>query len=201
MVQPGADANEAQVFRAHTAPQGLCEHLINALKLLANQQTDGDTPIPSIVTVLQERSRQGIMDGLRSIIEMDNHSAMDVGHLRRSVRLFKVQRPKFSEDYSEVLREGADDLTLRAEEVHTLKACINVDHIKDNSWGPPLVDADWQAFCRCIYRGLNFNNGRAALSLQRDEPGSWSQEKPSESQKAKALLGYEGNQRQGGSIL
>ena len=63
VVQLGTDANEAKVFRAHTAPQWLCEHLINALKMLANQQTDGDSPIQSIVTGLQERSRQGIMGG------------------------------------------------------------------------------------------------------------------------------------------
>ena len=49
---------------------------------------------------------------------------------------------QFSEDYSEALREGADDLTLRAEEVKTLKACISVDHNEENRWGPPLVDAD-----------------------------------------------------------
>ena len=77
--QLGSSANEAKVFRAHVAPQGLCEKLINALKLLANQQTDGDSPIESIVTGLEARSRKGIMDGLRSFIEMVNHSALDVG--------------------------------------------------------------------------------------------------------------------------
>ena len=45
MVQIGANAIEAKVFRAHAAPQGLCDNLINALKLLANQQKDGDGPI------------------------------------------------------------------------------------------------------------------------------------------------------------
>ena len=34
-------------------------HLINALKLLANQQKDGDSPVQSIVTGLCERSRKG----------------------------------------------------------------------------------------------------------------------------------------------
>ena len=57
--------------------------LINALKLLANQQTDGDSPIQSIVTGLHERSRKGIMDGLRSFVEIDNHRAVVAGHLRR----------------------------------------------------------------------------------------------------------------------
>ena len=88
VVQLGTDASEGKVFRAHAAPQGLCENLINALKLLANQQTDGDSPIQSIVTGLQERSGRGIIDVLRSFIEADNHSAVDVGHLRKGLRLF-----------------------------------------------------------------------------------------------------------------
>ena len=118
VVQLGANANEAKVFKAHATPQGLCENLINALKLLANQETDGDSPIQSIVTGLHERSRKGIMDGLRSFVEKDNHSAVDVGHLRRGVRPFHVQKPNFREDYPDAaIREGADGLTLRAEEV------------------------------------------------------------------------------------
>ena len=55
VVQLGADANETTVFRAYAAPQALCEQMINALKLLANQQTDGDSPIQSTVTGLREK--------------------------------------------------------------------------------------------------------------------------------------------------
>ena len=74
----------------------------NALKLLANHQTDGDSPIHSIVTGLQEKNRKGMMEGLRSFIEMDNHSALEVSHMRKALRPVKVQRPKFSEGCSEV---------------------------------------------------------------------------------------------------
>ena len=80
LVQLGANANEATVFRAHAAPLGLCDNLVNALKLLANQQKEGDSPIQSIVTGLHEGSRRGIMDGLGSFIAV---SAVDVGGLRR----------------------------------------------------------------------------------------------------------------------
>ena len=45
VVQIGVNANEAKVFKAHATPLGLCDNLINALKLLANQQRDGDCPI------------------------------------------------------------------------------------------------------------------------------------------------------------
>ena len=73
------------------------------------------------------------MDGLRSFTERDNHSAVDVNHLRRDIRSFCVQKPNCSGDYPEtVIKEGADELTLRAEEVETLTACINIDHIEEN---------------------------------------------------------------------
>ena len=46
MAQTGVSASQAKVFSAHAVPQGL----INALKLLANKQEDGDGPKQSIVT-------------------------------------------------------------------------------------------------------------------------------------------------------
>ena len=79
---------------------------------------------------MQER----ITNGLRSFIASDNYSAVDVGHLRGGQRPFNVVTENERRPFSEVLREGADDLTLRAEEFVTLKACINVDHI-DKKFG------------------------------------------------------------------
>ena len=74
------------------------------------------------------------MDGLKSSIKEDNHRAVNVGHLR------KGRKAKFNKAYPEAaIREGADDSTLRAEEVKTLKARINIDHIEENRWEPPLV--------------------------------------------------------------
>ena len=128
MAQIGADADRAKVFKAHGAPLGLCDKLINALKLQANQQKDGDSPIQSIVTGLLGRS--GAMDGLRSVIEADNHSAVDV-------------EPQLSETLPEaVIREGTDELTLRAEEVSTQRAFMNTKYIELDRWGPPEVDAE-----------------------------------------------------------
>ena len=42
VVQTGESVNQAMVFRAHAVPQVFCGNLINAFKLLANQQEDGD---------------------------------------------------------------------------------------------------------------------------------------------------------------
>ena len=58
VVQTFESVNQAEVFRAHAVPQGLCGNLINALKLLANQQEDGDGLSQSMVTNLCEAARK-----------------------------------------------------------------------------------------------------------------------------------------------
>ena len=65
MVQTGESVNQAKVCRAHVVPQGLCGNLINALKLLVNQQEDGDGHIQNIVTNLCEGSRKGLSERQR----------------------------------------------------------------------------------------------------------------------------------------
>ena len=49
VIRDSVDPREAKVFRAHAAPQGMCVNLINSLKLLTNQQKDGDSPVEKIV--------------------------------------------------------------------------------------------------------------------------------------------------------
>ena len=77
---------------AHSGPQGLCGNLIDALKLLANKQEDGDGLIQNIVTNLCEESREGLTNGLR-----DNDRALDVGAPRRRTGTLKVWNPKVPE--------------------------------------------------------------------------------------------------------
>ena len=149
MVQIGADADRAKVFKAHAAPLGLCDNLITALKLLANQQKYGDSPIQSIVTGLYGRSRK--------------------------------------EEPEAAIREGADELTLRAEEVGTLKSCINIDHIEDDRWRPPLVDADWHALCQAVYPGIEGEEWEDLYCHCREMSRAAGVKKPSESQKARVL--------------
>ena len=55
--------NQEKVFRAHAVPQGLCGNLIDALKLLANQQEDGDGRMQNIVKNLCEGSRRASRRG------------------------------------------------------------------------------------------------------------------------------------------
>ena len=105
----------ATVFRAHAAPQGTCEHLVNALKLLTNQQKGGDSPVETVVTGLWERKRNRITDGLRKFISEVNHEAL-------KVRDFHQQsESKWFTSPGAVIKEGADELTSRAHEEGVLR--------------------------------------------------------------------------------
>ena len=65
VVQTGERVDQAKVFKAYAVPQGLCANLINALKMLAKQQKDGDGLLRNIGTNPGKGSRKGLTDGLR----------------------------------------------------------------------------------------------------------------------------------------
>ena len=74
-------------------------------------------------------------------IKIDNERALEVGYLDRCMGTFKVRKPKVPEGCHEVtVRESPHELPLRPEEVGTLKAYVNVDHIEKERWGFPLDD-------------------------------------------------------------
>ena len=125
------------------------------------------------------------MDGLRSFIRAENRSVVDVSDLRQGTRSLKVQKPDFSEAFPEAaIREGADELTLRADEVATLQAFINTKDIEFERWRPPLVDADWHSFCEAIYKGIEGKDWEELYCHYRDMSKTTGAKKPSESQKS-----------------
>ena len=99
------------------------QEVINALKLLANQQEDADGLLQNTVRNLGKGSRKGFTDGLREFIRLDTHRALDVGELRRGTGTLQLRNPEAPEGGSDVtIRESPDELTRRAEEVNTSKA-------------------------------------------------------------------------------
>ena len=105
--------------------------------MLANQQEDGDGLLQNIVTNLGKDSGRGLTDGLREFIKVYNERALDVGALRRGTGTFKVRKPQVPEGGSDVtVWEGQDGLTLRAEEVNSSKALMDVNHIELERWSP-----------------------------------------------------------------
>ena len=103
VVQTGDRIEQTKVFKAHAAPQGLCANLINALKVLANQQEDGDGRLQIIVKDLGKESRKGLTDGLREFSKVYNERALDVGSLRWGTRTFQVRKLKVPEGCWEVM--------------------------------------------------------------------------------------------------
>ena len=94
------------------------------------------------------------------------------------------------------MRQGPEELTLRAEEVGFQKACINVDHIAEDNWGPPLVDAGWHAFCQAIYKGIEGSDWEKLHDYNKEMSTAVGVKKPNESPKAKAFWMMKAAKRQ-----
>ena len=99
VTQDSTDSREAKVFRAHAAPQGMCDNLMNALKLLAHKHKYGDSPVKMVVQGLQERSRLKITSGIKSFIMVDNHEVVKVGDLGKNMESKEVVEPNFTTDF------------------------------------------------------------------------------------------------------
>ena len=86
-----------------------------------------------------------------------------------------------------IVRESPDELTLRAEDVGTVKALLNIDHIEPERWSPPLVDAYWYAFCQALYKGIAGEDWEDMYESYKEMSRAVGVKKSQESQKAKAL--------------
>ena len=64
------------------------------------------------------------------------------------------------------------------------KALINVDHIEPGRWGPPVVDADWCAFCQTLFKGIEGKDWEDMYDSHKVMSRAVGVKKP---QKAKAL--------------
>ena len=76
-------------------------------------------------------------------------------------------------------------MTQRAEEVGSQKSCINVDHMAEDRWGPPLVDAEWHAFCQALYKGIEGSEWEVLYEHYQEMSKAAGARKPNGSQKAK----------------
>ena len=188
VVQFGAKKDRAQVFKAHAAPLGLCDDLVNALKLLVNQQKMVIVRFKALKQACTKEAEEASWTGVRRLAEADNHSAVDVGDLRRGTPSVNEKEPQFSEAFPEaVIIEGANELTLRSDEVGTQRAFTNAEHIEFERWRPPPVDADCHAFCQAIHKGIEGKEWEDLYYHFRELSQAAGAKKPSASQKAKAI--------------
>ena len=85
------------------------------------------------------------MEELRQFSAMDNHEAVESGDWEKTLGPLPVVKPKCTADFLEVVvREGADELTLRCAASSTPRMWERADE------GQPLVDEDWHA----VYEGV-----------------------------------------------
>ena len=64
----------------------------------------------------------------------------------------RAVEPRSTADFpGAVIREGTDEVTLRAHEEGVLRSFIDTAKVEDQKWEPPPVDADWHSFCQAIW--------------------------------------------------
>ena len=140
VIQVSKDRNDAKVSRIHATSEFTCENLVNSLKLLANQQQDGDSPVNMIVQGFSEKCRLSTMDELRRFITVENNEAVKVGDLEKHGVVAEVHGRFFSQA---VVREGADELTLRREEEGVLRTFIDTTDTTTRDWRA-IEGSDWE---------------------------------------------------------
>ena len=97
-------------------------------------------------------------------------------------------KPKFRADFPEaVVREGANELTLRRDEEGMLRTFVNTTNVKDSLWEPTLVNEDWQAVCQAIYKGVNGLDWGTMYYKYKKLHEAVNLKKPGDNKKAKAL--------------
>ena len=114
-IQDSTDHRNANVFRAHAAPQGMGDNLMNALKWQSNEKM-GDCPVRMIVPGSLEQSRRKLMDGLWLFIAVDKCAAAKIRNLQKDTRSKKIDKAKVRDRFPGRFRGGAVVLILRAHE-------------------------------------------------------------------------------------
>ena len=101
-----------------------------------------------VVEGLQERSRLKRMEELRRFIPMNNHEAVKLADLEKTLESLLVVKLQFTTEFLEpVVREGVDELTLRREREGMLRTFLDTANAG-------LVNEDWHAICQAIYKGF-----------------------------------------------
>ena len=114
-----------KVFRAHAPPEGPCENLMCAIKLLAILHAGGANLVDRIFEGLQEQ-RLKITNEIRRFIEVDKNEVVKIGDLEKNSEAIKVVRPNFNKEIfpDATIRAGVGELTLRTGEAGTLRTLM-----------------------------------------------------------------------------
>ena len=119
---------------------------------------------------------------------MDNHAAVQFGDLEKEAKSKEVVKPKFTTDFpGAVFREGADELTLRADEEGVVCSFIDTTNVGNKRWWPPFVGEDWHAICQAIRKDVEEPEWEALYHKYKEQHQAVKTRKYTENQKAKVL--------------
>ena len=93
------------------------------------------------------KSKLKITDELRRFIQAENKET-DQEKCKETARVVKPQFEVTNPNAR--VREGADELTLRAEEKGKALASHNAKEINCDKWAPPPADEDWHVLCQVM---------------------------------------------------
>ena len=81
---------------------------------------------------------------------------MKICDLEQHEQTIKVEKPQFAlETYvCAKIKEGADDLTLRADEEALAFTFFGTKEINIEECGPSLANEDWHAICQVLYQSI-----------------------------------------------
>ena len=85
--------------------------------------------------------------------------------------------------------------------MNTSKALTDVNHIERERWGPPLVDADWYAFCHALYKGIEGKDWEEMYDSCKVTSKALGCKKAAGGSEGKSLVGHESSQGQKGRVL
>ena len=71
---------------------------------------------------------------------------------------------------------------------------MGTNHIERGKWGPPMVDADWYAFCQALYKGIGGKDWEEMYDFYKVMSKAVGVRKPLEAQKGKSFVGHESSQ-------
>ena len=148
-LQIGDTMQKQVVFSAYGAPDGECDPLICALKLIANLTTGNQPGI--VMQELVASTKKRIMEALRQFIAVDNTRALvTMGELAKSGEVNPIVLPDFDEDtYPHAcVVEGDEVTTLAREEQGKQKLFAHTSQIRAATWEPPWKSCGCNRKCR-----------------------------------------------------
>ena len=120
---------------------------------------------------------------------------------RKTQESLPVVKPKFSADFLEaVVREGAEEMTLKRDEEGMLRTFVNTTNVKDSEWKPTLVNEDWHAVFQAIYKGVNGLEWETMYYKYEKLHEAVNLKKPGDNKEAKALLPLKRVQKKSGRL-